>query len=115
MIYPVKIYNKFMKLIKTISKTELSETYWREKRRKKDVNLTPSELRNLGEKNLRNLGNIPKHFAIICRWCGKKAIMKSGRAVYCSEPCRNNSKKRRDNESKAKRNNTRRKSKKGIR
>ena len=41
-----------MKLIKTISKTELSETYWREKRRKKDVNLTPSELRNLGEKNL---------------------------------------------------------------
>jgi len=120
MIYPVKIYDKFMKLIKTITEAELSETFWREKRRKKDVNITPSELRNLGEKNLRNLDPLPKHFAIICRWCGKKALMKSGRAIYCSEKCRDmiknlKQKRRRDDESKAKRNNTRRKGKKGLR
>ena len=110
-----------MKLVKIIKPTELSETFWREKSRKKDIYLSSSQLRNLGEKNLRSINNIPnKDYTIICRTCGKKAVRRSARAVYCSEKCRDmiknlKQKRRRDDESKAKRNNTRRKGKKGIR
>ena len=105
-----------MKLVKIIKPTELSETFWREKSRKKDIYLSSSQLRNLGEKNLRSIDNIHnKDYTIICRMCGKKAVRRSARAVYCSDTCRNKSKKRRDNESKAKRNKTRREGKKGIR
>ena len=104
-----------MKLVKIIKPTDLSETFWREKSRKKDIHLSSSQLRNLGEKNLKSINNIPnKDYTIICRTCGKKAVRRSARAVYCSDTCRNKSKKRRDDESKAKRNNTRRKGKKRI-
>ena len=102
-----------MKLIKTITSTEISETFWREKNRKKDTRLSNSELRNLGEKHIIN--TFPKEYTIVCRTCEKIAIRKSARAKYCSDACRNKSKERRDNENKAKRNNTRRKGKKGIR
>ena len=112
MLYSVKIYNKFMKLVKIIKSSEISETFWREKSRKKDAELTTWELKNLGLKNLRS--NFPKEYNIICRMCGKKAKRKSARAVYCSDECTNKSQRRRDNESKAKRHNTRRKGKKRI-
>jgi hypothetical protein len=111
-MYPVKIYNKFMKLLKVVKSTELSEIFWRDKRRKKDANLTPNELKNLG---VQLQSNINKEYKIICSMCGKKAVMRSARARYCSIICRKKSKKRRDDENKAKRNNTRRKGKKGIR
>ena len=108
MIYPVKIYDKFMKLIKTIKSTELSETYWREKRRKKDIKLSKTALKSLQINKGSFLLN--KSIQITCLNCGKKAMKNSARAKYCSDKCREKSKRRRDNESKAKRNNTRRKS-----
>ena len=108
MIYPVKIYDKFMKLKKTIKSIELSETYWRENSRKKDVEMSKSNLKALQIKNGILLLN--KSIQITCLNCGKKVMKKSARAKYCSDKCREKSKRRRDNESKTKRNNTRRKS-----
>ena len=108
MIYPVKIYDKFMKLIKTIKSPELSETYWRENSRKKDVEMSKNNLKALQIKNGILLLN--KSIQITCLNCGKKVMKNSARAKYCSGKCREKSKRRRDNESKTKRNNTRRKS-----
>ena len=108
MIYPVKIYDKFMKLIKTIKSPELSETYWREKNRKKDAELSKTSLKSLQINNGILLRN--KSIQITCLNCGKKVLKNSARAKYCSGKCREKSKRRRDNESKTKRNNTRRKS-----
>ena len=111
-MYPVRIYDKSMNLLKTITSTELSETFWREKSRKKDAKLTDNELRNLGERRDKKIDNI---YETVCPTCGKKAIQKSAVAKYCSDKCRNISRKRRDDESKAKRYNTGRKGKKGLR
>ena len=113
MIYPVKIYDKFMKLIKTITSTEMSETFWREKNRKRDASLSNTTLKALQIKNGVLLIN--KSIQITCVVCKKKVMKNSARAKYCSEKCRRLSKKRRDDESKAKRNNTGRKSKKRVR
>jgi len=113
MIYPVKIYDKFMKLITTIKSQELSETYWRDKSRKKDSELSKTTLKAFQIKDGISLLN--KSIQITCINCGKKVMKKSARAKYCSDKCREKSKRRRNDESKAKRNNTRRKSKKGIR
>ena len=113
MIYPVKIYDKFMKLIKTITSIEMSETFWREKNRKRDASLSNTTLKALQIKNGVLL--ITKSIRITCVVCKKKVMKNSARAKYCSEKCRRLSKKRRDNESKAKRNNTGRKSKKRVR
>ena len=115
MIYPVKIYDKFMKLIKVIHPIELSTTFWSKTARKKDTKLSNTGLKSLGEPYKMDFRHRNKDFTIICRMCGKKALRKSGRAVYCSDKCRLVAKKRRDDESKAKRNNTRRKSKKRVR
>ena len=112
-MYPVKIYDKFMKLKKTIKSTELSETYWRENSRKKDVKMSKNNLKALQIKNGILLLN--KSIQITCLNCGKKVMKNSARAKYCSGKCREKSKRRRDNESKAKRNKTRREGKKGIR
>ena len=113
MIYPVKIYDKFMKLIKTITSTEVSETFWREKNRKRDSELSKTALKSLQIKNGVLLIN--KSIQITCVVCKKKVMKNSARAKYCSQKCSNKAKKRRDDESKAKRNNTRRKSKKRVR
>ena len=112
MIYPVKIYDKFMKLIETIKSTELSETYWREKSRKKDAELSKTALKSLQINNGILLRN--KSIQITCLNCGKKVMKNSALAKYCSGKCREKSKRRRDNESKANKNNTRRKSKKRV-
>ena len=97
-----------MKLIKTIKSPELSETYWRENSRKKDAKLSKTSLKSLQINNGILLLN--KSIQITCLNCGKKVMKNSARAKYCSGKCREKSKRRRDNESKTKRNNTRRKS-----
>ena len=102
-----------MKLIKTITSTEVSKTFWREKNRKRDASLSNTTLKALQIKNGVLL--ITKSIQITCVVCKKKVMKNSARDKYCSEKCRRLSKKRRDNESKAKRNNTRRKSKKRVR
>ena len=104
-----------MKLIKIIHPTELSTTFWSKPDRKKDTKLSNTGLKSLGEPYKMDFRNLNKEFTIICIMCGKKALRKSGRAIYCSDKCRILAKKRRDDESKTKRNNTRRKGKKGIR
>ena len=113
MMYPVKIYDKFMKLKKTITTAKLSETFWREKHRNKDVKMSSNNLKALQIKN--GILLITKSVKIVCKMCGKRAMRNSARAIYCSDICRKKAKKRRDNESKAKRNKTRREGKKGIR
>ena len=112
-MYPVKIYDKFMKLVKIIKPTELSETFWKEKHRNKDVKMSSNNLKALQIKN--GILLITKSVKIVCKMCGKRAMRNSARAIYCSDICRKKAKKRRDNESKAKRNKTRREGKKGIR
>ena len=89
-----------MKLKKTIKSTELSETYWRENSRKKDVEMSKSNLKALQIKN--GILLITKSVKIVCKMCGKRAMRNSARAIYCSDICRKKAKKRRDNESKAK-------------
>jgi hypothetical protein len=82
MIFPIRIYNKAMELVKEIKEAELSQTFWREKGRKKDLNVLENDS---GIKNMPK----PKEILIICKnpKCRKEVMKKSKRALYCSEKC----------------------------
>ena len=73
MFYPVKIYNKFMKLIKTLSSEKVSEEFWEQKK----VDLKATRLMKRKKRRKKNAGTTKRDNT---KEQGKKRVRRSGRA-----------------------------------
>tara|TARA_R100000656_G_scaffold45949_1_gene37496 strand:+ start:279 stop:503 length:225 start_codon:yes stop_codon:yes gene_type:complete len=73
MFYPVKIYNKFMKLIKTLSSEKVSEEFWEQKK----LDLKTPRLMKRKKRRKKNAGTTKRDNT---KEQGKKRVRRSGRA-----------------------------------